>query len=221
MGFKLYIFFFLMFFVISCVHYLTRPSHHNFFSRNSKIEKTVLNTVIRDLPFFPINSSRFRLSELEKVKAIVIIMREADCPISEKYGPRLAHLEKKYSKLGVKFIYNYVGQLKPLENGEKDLKRFGFKGAYVIDSNQKNIEVLSVNTTGEVFIMTPERRVIYKGPFDDQFHLLKSALKPKNNYVSDRLDAILSGQLLTPKEIPAPGCVISRPIVKKKSFLKM
>ena len=221
MRFKFYIYWFITLFIISCVHYLKGPSYYNFSSEDSKTKKTILNTVIRDLPLFPINGSRFRLSELKNTKAIVIVMREADCPISEKYGPRLARLEKKYSKLGIKFIYNYVGQLKPLKNGEKDLKRHGFKAPYVIDNNQKNISVLSVNTTGDVIIMTPKRRIIYKGPLDDQYHLLKSALKPKNQYVSDRLDEILSGHLPVPKELPAPGCIISRPIVKKKSFLEM
>lgn len=212
---KLYLFVFLLL-CNSCVHYFAKQSSHL-----PKTSSKVLNTSIRDLPFFPINGSRFRLSELKNVKAIVIIMRERDCPISEKYGPRIARLEKKYSNLGIKFIYNYVGQLKPIENGKKDLKRFNFKESYVIDNNQKNISVLSINTTGDVIILTPERRVLYKGPLDDQFHLLKSAIKPKNHYVSDRLDLILSGQLPSPKEIPAPGCVISRPIVKKKSFLKI
>ena len=108
-----------------------------------------------------------------------------------------------------------------MESGKKDLKKYGFKGFYIIDSKQRNIEALSVNTTGDVIIMTPERRVIYKGPLDDQYHLLKSALKPKNNYVSDRLDAILSGRLPVPKELPAPGCIISRSSVKKRSFFRM
>ena len=177
-----------------------------------------MNTIIKDLHFFPINGYRFRLSELKHAKAIVIIMRERDCPISEKYGPRLARLEEKYSKLGIKFIYNYVGEVDSLQNGKKDLKRFGFKGPYVYESNQKTIEALSVKTTGDVFIMTPERRVIYKGPLDDQYHLLKSAIKPRNHYVVDILDAILSGEKIIPKEIPAPGCVVSRPIVKEKLF---
>ena len=208
-----------LFCIISCVSYLKNPHQDSFSTEYSKKE-VILNKVIRDLSLFPVNGSRFRLSELKNTKAIVFVMREADCPISEKYGPRLARLEKKYSKLGIKFIYNYVGQLNPLENGKKDLKRYDFKGPYIIDSKQRNIEALSINTTGDVIIMTSERRVLYKGPLDDQFHLLKSALKPKNHFVSNRLDAILSGNLPVPKELSAPGCVISRPIVKKKLFFE-
>lgn len=195
---------------------------HQFYRSSPSVEKkTVLNKILRDLPFFPVNGERFRLSELKDKKAIVIVMRERDCPISEKYSPRLLKLEEKYSKQGVQFIYNYVGQLKPLENGKKDLKTHGFKSPYVIDSNQKIISALGAKTTGDVFILNTDRRIIYRGPLDDQFHLLRSALKPRNHYVSDILDALLAGTTVEPKELPAPGCVISRPVLKKKSFLKM
>ena len=204
----------LAFFIISCIH------NHPVQVSNFKA-RPVLNTYIRDLSFFPSNRERFRLSELKDKKAIVIIMRERDCPISEKYGPRLARLEKKYSPLGIQFIYNYVGRLDPVKNGKKDLDRFGFKSPYFVDSAQTVINALSAETTGDVFILTPKRQVIYKGPLDDQFHLLKSALKAKNNYVSNILDKILAKKAVEPKELPAPGCVISRPVIKKNSFLRM
>ena len=176
-----------------------------------------LNRIVEDLSFSPINSPGFRLSELKEPKAIVIVMREKDCPISEKYGPRLARLEEKYSKQGIEFIYNYVGQVRREESARKDLKNMGFKEPYVIDGRQVVVHALSAKTTGDVFILTPERKVIYRGPVDDQFHLLKSAIKPKNNYISDILEALVSGKDITPKELPAPGCLISPPIAHTNS----
>lgn len=176
-----------------------------------------LNRVIEDLSFSPINGSKFQLSELKQPKAIVIVMREKDCPISEKYGPRLARLEKEYSNKGIEFIYNYVGQVRREESARKDLENMGFKEPYAIDSRQVAVKALSAKTTGDVFILTPERKIIYRGPMDDQFHLLKSALKPKNNYVSDILKDLVSGKNITPKELPAPGCLISPPIAHTNS----
>ena len=145
-------------------------------------------------------------------------MRERGCPISEKYGSRLAHMESKYSKLGIQFIYNYVGQLDSFNNGRKDLERFEFKAPYMIDIKQTIADALSVQTTGEVLILTSKRKLVYRGPLDDQYHLLKSALKAKNNYVSDILDAIISGKKFIPKEISAPGCVITRFKTSKELF---
>ena len=202
-------------FQVSCVHYML-GHHKEIFSGSSR--KVLLNSIIRDLSFFPINSFRFRLSELKDKKAIVLIMRERNCPISEKYGPRLARTEEKYSKLGIQFIYNYVGQLDSLNNGRKDLKKFGFKAPYIIDAKQTIVDALSVRTTGEVLILNSKRKLVYRGPLDDQYHLLKSALKVRKNYVSDILDAIISDEKFIPKEISAPGCVISRFTTRKKIF---
>ena len=174
--------------------------------------------IIRDLSLFPLNGPQFRLSDLKNIKAIVIVMREKDCPISEKYGLRLARLEKEYSKKGIHFIYSYVGQVNTEKSAKQDLEKFGFKSSYVIDKKQTIINVLNAKTTGEVFVLTPERSVVYKGPVDDQYHLLKSSPQAKNHYLSDVLKKMVSGKPVIPKEIPAPGCIINRPFIKKADW---
>ena len=185
---------------------------------SKKLRANSLNTILKAGFLTPIKGLPFKLSELRDAKALVIVMRERACPISEKYGPRLVQLEEDYSKKGVKFIYNYVGQVRARKNAKKDLEKFNFKSPYVIDTDQKIIKALGAKTTGDVFILNSDRKVIYKGPVDDQFHLLKSAIKVKNHYVRDILDKLVSNQKVVPKELPAPGCIISPP-VKKKSFL--
>ena len=45
-------------------------------------------------------------------------------------------------------------------------------------------------------------------------------MSQKNHYVSDILEAIAFGKSIEPKEIPAPGCIINRPVIKKKVFWK-
>ena len=147
-------------------------------------------------------------------------MRERDCPISEKYGLRLALLEEKYSKRGVKFIFIYVGQVRADQNAKKDLAKFNFKSPYIIDKTQKIINVLGAETTGDVFILNSKLKKVYKGPVDDQFHLLKSAFKAKNHYVRDILEKLILGKEIIPQEFSSPGCVISKPL-KKKFILKM
>ena len=214
------------FFVVFCTHHI-KPAF-------SPIQNET--TIIKDLTFFPINGYRFRLSELKDVRAIVMVMRKRECPVSKKYGPRLARLERKYSKKGVLFIYNYVGQTKPKESAFEDLKRFGFKGPYVIDSKQTVVNTLGVKTTGEIFIFIPLRSenfssyrrgkteklkpnqytIIYRGPVDDQHHLLKLWAKP---WLTDALEDIISGggeYSIAMRNISAPGCIINQPVIKEK-----
>ena len=206
-------------FLWSCAH--RGMSHHSMnhdhsahahHAAENTEKKSVLNTVIEDRVFSPLNAEKFKLSDFKNKKAIVFVMREQDCPISEKYGPRLARIEKAYSAKGVQFIYNYVGQVRKKITSRSDLKRFNFKGPYVLEGSYEIVKILSAYTTGDIFILTPDRRVIYRGPLDDQYHLLKSAIKVRNHYVTDVLDTVLSGQTIVPKELPAPGCIISPPL---------
>ncbi len=207
----------LLFFNLSCRHTLN-GKHTALVPPEKQI--SVLNTIIKDIPFFPLNGLRFRMSELKNIKAIVFVMREKDCPISEKYGARLTQLEKQYSKQGIKFVYIYVGQVNRLESAKSDLEKFGFKSPYIIDTKQRIINALSAQTTGDIFVLTPERKVIYRGPVDDQYHILQQAPKAKNHYLSDVLQNVVSGKKVIPKELSAPGCFISRPLVKEKVFYK-
>ncbi|MCZ0931692.1 MAG: redoxin family protein [Oligoflexia bacterium] len=199
-------------FIVSCIHRLPSP-----FLEESQ---SVINKQIRDITFWPLNGLSFRLSELKERKAFVIVMREKDCPISEKYGGRLKAMEEEYSKKGIQFIYVYVGQVRPHEMARADLKNFGFKSFYVVDLKQRIINTLSAQTTGDVFILNSDRRVIYKGPLDDQYHVLKRALRAKNHYVREVLDNLLRGKEIKPRELPAPGCIISRPVLPEVVYWK-
>ena len=212
---------------ISCTHFLDQNSSSiqailfPYSKRTNKItSNSTLNKVIKDLSFFPVNGNRFRLSELETMKAIVIIMREKNCPISKRYGSLLAFLEEKYSKKGVKFIYIYTGRVKQEKSAKEDLNRFGFKGPYIIDRKQKIVNALSAQTAGDVFILTPKLRVIYKGPVDDQYQVLKPTSQPSTHYLIDALEIIISGKSISPKEIPTHDCNINRSVIRKKVFWK-
>ena len=197
---KLFFVYLFFIFASSCYHSSTKTNRIELFS------------------FSPINAPFLLMSDLKDSKALVIVMRERDCPISEKYGPRLAHLEEHYSKKNVKFIFVYVGQVRPEKNAKKDLEKFKFKSPYIIDKKQSLIKALGAETTGDVFILNPAFQTVYRGPLDDQFHLLKSAIKAKNHYVKDVLEKLLSGEKVIPQELPAPGCIISKPLKKKVYF---
>ena len=205
-------------FIMSCVHHTNKYISSLSNKQNSYAG---LNHIIRNLNFFPINSERFRLSELKDLKATVIFMRDTDCPKQESLSPTIAQLEEKYSKQGILFIYNYVGIVKPEEHASKDLKKFGFKGAYLIDRKQTLINMLQAKTAEDVFILTPKRRIIFKGPLnklissEKEFHNKKSV---KFTYVSDVLNAIIAGNKIIPKKLPTSDCAILRPHTKASVF---
>ena len=201
---------------ISCTHYKKRHTFN--FQTNSQTLSSDKTT--KDLSLFPINTFRFRLSELENMKGIIFFMRDRHCPLSEKYGDYIARLEEKYSQKGIKFIYNYVGQKNPQENAKKDLKKFGFKGPYLIDSRQTVINALSAQTVEEIFILTPEREIIYRGPIDNQHY--QPIPSTKISYVLNIFKYLLSGKRqITPslqRTSDSKRCTVSQTTIKTAVF---
>ena len=209
---------------ISCAHRIQRLNESSDKVQSHIHEKNQFVSVsgrkVKDLRFFPINGFRFRLSELDSAKAVVIFLRDGNCPLSEKHGADIASLEKRLSKKNVQFIYVYTGRQNPKENAETDLKKFGFKGPYVIDSGQTAANALKAKTAGEVFVLTPDRRLIYSGPFspDDEAGLFQITSQSKRYSVSAVLDLVIKGQKPGVRKIPTRKCKIARPVVKDRVF---
>ena len=207
---------------VSCMHYANNKQASTPYYNSSSVWKKslfILNHIVRDLHFFPINSVRFRLSELKNIKATVIFMRDRSCVLSEQHGYHIARLEKKYSKKGVHFIYNYVGQENPRASAKRDLEKFGFKGPYLIDRKQTLINALSVHAAEEILILTPERRVIYKGALNSMRDVHTNGFHQKSD-ISDILDAMISEKKVIPKMSLSSICVIERPHIKRRVFYK-
>ena len=181
-------------------------------------ERSILGRTVKDLSFFPMNGFRFRLSELNGTKAIVIFMRDRNCPRAEKYGSAITNLERQYSKKGIRFIYIYTGDQSPKENAEIDLKKFGFKEPYVIDSKQTMVNALRARTAGDVFVLTPQRKLIYRGPLDGLAKSSQINSESKRYYVQDVLDSAIKGKKIKPQKIPTHDCIIRRPVIKNRVF---
>ena len=127
--------------------------------------KSSLTRKIRDIPFFPVHGKSFRLSELKKALGFVIVMRSVDCPLSETESQALVLMEKVWAQRGVVFLYNYVDfALETKQRAEEEMKNLGLKGAYIWDRRRDLASALMAQTAGDVFVLTPSRQVIYRGP---------------------------------------------------------
>ena len=185
---------------------------------HNKLSQTALKSTIPDINFFPINGLRFRLSELKNKKAVVIVIRDRDCASTEKLGKDLKNLENKYSKHGILFMYNYIGRRNKKENAEADKKKFDFQGPYLIDNKNIIVDMLSARKTGDVFILLPNRKILYKGPVKKRLNLSNLFLREKNEYVSNMLNDIIFKNQITSKILPATGCIIPKFLPKKTIF---
>ncbi|HVK07755.1 MAG TPA: redoxin family protein [Gemmataceae bacterium] len=144
-----------------------------------------------------------RLSDLKERKAVVIALTSTSCPISLKYAPTLARLEKAYRDKHVAFVF-----VNPVETDAVDPAKVPFTGLYVHDKTGAFAKAVGATTTTDVIVLDPTRTVVYHGAVDDQYGQGYSRDEPREAYLTRALDALLAGQPIAVPATEAPGCAL-------------
>ncbi len=162
-----------------------------------------IGTMLPDLQLVDLEGKEWRLSKLGAGKPVVIALISASCPVSKRYVPTLARLEKEYA--GAAFLLvaptatDTPAQLQAL------LKEHAIAAPCVADSKGAIASALGALSTTDVFLIDPARTLIYRGAVDDQYGLGYSLDAPRKNYLGAALDAVLSGKVPAIAATEAPG----------------
>jgi thiol-disulfide isomerase/thioredoxin len=156
----------------------------------------------------PISGKPFRLSELQPAKAIVIAFISTSCPLSKRYAPTLAKLEREYAERGVQFIF-----IDPLATDSKEqitetIRAHGFKGEFIRDTNREIRNTLAARSTTEAFVLDAARTLVYRGAVDDQYGLGYSLDVPRQRHLVEALEATLANNTPRVRATTAPGCAL-------------
>lgn len=155
-----------------------------------------------DAAFTGVDGKARRLSDLLKDrKAVVIALTSTSCPVSQKYAPALARLEKAYRDQGVAFVF-----LNPVETD--DVQKATFTGPYVHDKTGAFAKAVGATTTTDAIVLDPTRTVVYHGAIDDQYGQGYSLAAPRQSYLTAALDAVLAGRAPPTLATEAPGCAL-------------
>lgn len=169
-----------------------------------------IGRVVPDLELTAIRGEKHTLSSLLKDrKALVLSMTGATCPMSKDYGARIAELERAYAPRGVVFVHINALEAETVVEMQDQIKRYRLEGPYIPDRDGAARKALGVHTTTETYVIDPSRTLVYRGAVDDQHGIGKSLPAPNNNYLSDALDALLTGARPRVRATWAPGCLVS------------
>lgn len=166
---------------------------------------------VADLAFVDLDKNPGRLSDYRDAKAIVICMTSVGCPVSKKLGPTLIELEARYRKSGVIFLAVNPSTSEPPQKMKlfvADAKNSGFAGRYIPDRGGIFGRELAVTSTTEAFVLDRARTLVYRGAIDDQYGIGYALDQPRNLYLEQAIDAVLSGQLPAIPATTAPGCAL-------------
>ena len=141
-------------------------------------------------------------------KATVIVCFGASCPISKKFGPELARLEKEYGAKEVGFLFWCpVDGVKNEELSEFAITH-GLSSPVIAGAKGGLAGALRPTTTTEVFVLDAARTLVFRGAVNDQYGLGYSKPAATQNYLRDALNAVLRGESPPVEAITAPGCAL-------------
>jgi len=131
----------------------------------------------------------------------VYTIGSTSCPYTNKYAGKMGEVEAAYAPKGVKFVWLYSNRTesdadKTAWHAEKKLG-----GLFVIDKDAAIARALAAERTPEIVVTSADGTIVYRGAIDDGAGDPKRA---KAQYLSDALDATLSGkEVTTPATTPA------------------
>jgi peroxiredoxin len=161
-----------------------------------------------DIAFTDINGKAGKLSDFKDKKAVVVAFTSTSCPISKKYAPALARIEKAYADKGVAFVFVNPIATDSVDDIKAAIKTHGIAGPYVKDTGGLIASKIGAEVTTDAFVIDPARTVIYRGAIDDQYGRGYSHDAPRQSYLTAAIDALLTGKSPTVAATEAPGCAI-------------
>jgi peroxiredoxin/mono/diheme cytochrome c family protein len=155
------------------------------------------------------------LDDVKNSKAVVVAFLGVECPVNNAYLPRLAELHGAYSGKGVAFVgINSNWQDSALKvQGHAEANKIPFP--VLKDPANAIADAFSARRTPEVFVLDPERKIVYQGRIDDQVGIGFKRPKATEQELVDALEAVLAGKKVAVAITAPPGCLISRVVPPK------
>lgn len=170
-----------------------------------------LGEAVPDFSFTALEGTTMTLSEYAAGDPVVVVARDALCPVSRRYGPTTGRLSREFRD-AARFLYINVSPLDTPERMTEDRGRYDLVGAYAHDPEWRIAALLGVITTGEVFLVDRDGVLRYRGAIDDQYGIRFTKPEPRNNYLEDALDQLLGGKTVTNRSTLPEGCYLASDI---------
>jgi mono/diheme cytochrome c family protein len=164
---------------------------------------------IDDFDFTDHTGQTHRFRKWAAGATVVIAVRDAECPVSRKYGPRLAEFEREFGARGVRFLFLDLSARDTPALRAADRARFDFRGPYVADAKGRVGRLLGARSSGDAFVVDGEGRLRYRGAVDDQFGIGYTRDRAMRPYLRAALEAVLAGREVAVPATTAPACLLS------------
>ncbi|MFZ6769386.1 redoxin domain-containing protein [Undibacterium sp. Di26W] len=162
---------------------------------------------LADVKFKDVNGREGVLSQLAGTRGAVIVMRDAECPVSQRYAPRLAEFEKEYTSQGFNFVYVDVSPYSAAE-AKQSAASSNLQGRVVLDTNHTISNALRAASTSEVFLADQHGTLLFRGAIDDQYGISVHKDAPGQTWLRKAIAEHQSGKDIVTTQSEASGCLL-------------
>lgn len=177
--------------------------------------QAAIDKLAPDFSLKAIDGNEYKLSQF-KGKYVVLEWNNPDCPFVRKhYGKgNMQALQRKYREKGVVWLTicssapGKQGYYEPSEVKKHLESEKSAATAYLLDREGEVGRMYGAKTTPHMFVIDPERVLIYSGAIDDKPSTKTADLAGATNYVQACLDAVLRGKSVKTKTTTPYGCSV-------------
>jgi peroxiredoxin len=153
------------------------------------------------------DGQRYGFERFDERTALVLIFSSNRCPTAKAYAERMNELQRDYGPRGVQLVAlnSNDPHLYPDESVERMVERatddrYGFP--YLVDDGQRVARAYGAECTFHVFLLDGDRRLRYRGRFDDA----RLPERVTSRDLTDALDDILAGRDVRRPDTRPFGC---------------
>jgi peroxiredoxin len=159
-----------------------------------------------DLP--GVDNKTYGSEQFAKHSVLVVAFTCNSCPYAADYEDRLMAFTKQHCGEGKSVAFVAINANKVEEDRlpkmQERAEKKGFNFPYVYDETQAVARSFGALYTPEFFVFNAERKLVYRGAFDDNSQLQAV----KKHYLTDAVTATLAGEKVAVPETPAVGCAV-------------
>ena len=148
-----------------------------------------------------------RLGVSHGISPFVLIFIDQHCPISARYGPELNDIAQLATSAGLQFYGVLSNPVMKASEARQYVSETGYEFPVLWDPTGNLAIRLNPIVTPEVFVVSPDDSVIYRGRIDDRFPSLGVLRNQITSHdLIDVIAALGQGEQLSPRYTPSIGC---------------
>jgi thiol-disulfide isomerase/thioredoxin len=159
----------------------------------------------------PATGRTVSLTDLDGAPALLVVFLSNHCPFVKHLADELAAFAREYQEKGLAVVAinandvaNYPDDSPEKMAAEVKLRGYGFP--YLFDESQEVAKAYQAACTPDFFLFDGERRLVYRGQFDDSRPSLSVPVTGAD--LRAACDAVLAGEAPSRVQTPSVGCNI-------------